>query len=541
MASPSDIGARIRARIPHRSPPRTARIVAVLALLTLAAGAPVEAGKKNKDRGDGRDGRDGRRAAALGEWIEGPVRYIAHPRELSGFRALDRDSDRSLFVEKFWTRRDPTPQTLANEYRALFWQRVREANDNFTETTKPGWKTDRGKIHILYGPPSEVQHRDSMRTDSGVNTGVGLIRWIYQGRPGSRNDLAPVTIVPFVRDLSGEYRLSYDPNLSSLFLNEFGNRDGFVSEFNRTLEGRAPFGRTELATMLDLGRLQEVPPIERVVIERIETAESYHATELDVQLDRFRHPFREGTVVSVTARMPGSDPALPMTLLARFTPRDATLREQLVGEGAFRYLPDPEGGVMAQGRAVLPPGTWDVLVAAVDARTAATALHRSVLLTGDPPAGLALSDVVSASELEPLQYEAQRSHDEPFLIGAFRVVPRAGLPVAPGDEIHLFYEIYGGIRPYAVTYAVQGLDVDGTWVDLGSPAILEDAEGAQGWTLPTSPNWPLGEYRVRIRVADRNSRTVETFAPFTLVPRSQDSPGEGSPPRVVPVTGGSPS
>src|SRR3990172_6336884 len=64
-------------------------------------------------------------------WIEGPVRYIAAGDEIDVFRSLDADAARTSFIEQFWRRRDPLPETSANEYRHLFWERVKEANDRF--------------------------------------------------------------------------------------------------------------------------------------------------------------------------------------------------------------------------------------------------------------------------------------------------------------------------------------------------------------------------------------------------------------------------
>src|SRR6185295_908197 len=98
----------------------------------------------------------------LKDWIDGPVLYLAEKEETRSFRALETDDDRALFIEKFWARRDPTPQTLANEYRQMFWERVRAANLMFLDSHKPGWKTDRGKIYVLYGPPTSIEDHPNL-------------------------------------------------------------------------------------------------------------------------------------------------------------------------------------------------------------------------------------------------------------------------------------------------------------------------------------------------------------------------------------------
>jgi hypothetical protein len=104
-----------------------------------------------------------------------------------------------------------------NEYRTLFWERVSEANRTFMDSPRPGWMTDRGKIYILYGPPTSVEDRPEIDTGSGPIASRGLIRWFYD-KPGGRRDVDPVVVVPFVPDVTGEYRVSYDPQLASVFL-----------------------------------------------------------------------------------------------------------------------------------------------------------------------------------------------------------------------------------------------------------------------------------------------------------------------------------
>ena len=178
----------------------------VTGLTVLAMLIPVDAKKKTP------------KAPELKRWIDGPIRYLTEKHETETFRSLKTDDDRILFIERFWARRDPHPETITNEYRQIFWERVREANELFIDSPGDGWHTDRGKIHILYGPPTEVQEDLNYRADDPTSVG-GIIRWIYEGRVGGRRDVAPVTIVPFVRGRGGEYRVSYDPKLSSVFFN----------------------------------------------------------------------------------------------------------------------------------------------------------------------------------------------------------------------------------------------------------------------------------------------------------------------------------
>src|SRR5437867_1452402 len=78
-------------------------------------------------------------------WREGPVRYLLTKDEDDAFRLLKTDEERAEFIRRFWASRDPDATTPENEYRTLFYARVVQADYVFTDSTKPGWKTDRGK------------------------------------------------------------------------------------------------------------------------------------------------------------------------------------------------------------------------------------------------------------------------------------------------------------------------------------------------------------------------------------------------------------
>jgi GWxTD domain-containing protein len=452
---------------------------------------------------------------SLKAWVTGPIRYVAEVDEARVFKSLKSEEDRSLFIERFWARRDPTPQTLANEYRQLFWERVREANSLFLDSHKPGWMTDRGKIYILYGPPTKIEEHHDLDTQTRATAGHGLIRWLYEGRPAGRMDLAPVVVVPFVRETTGEYRVSYDPQLSSVFFDALAVEEQWDRAIDRFLEIFGAPRPTELSVMLDLGKMQEVPPQAQVLLERIETVESYRTHPVDVNVSRFVHPDNDGVVAIVTADVSHVEPATAPAVIARFRPLDAAARTRMLGEDSFRVTQSAERRV-AQGRLLLNPGAYDVTVLVADPTTASTGMHRTSLRIPEPTDRLRLSDLLWADELSPLEFASLASHDEAFLIGPFRVVPQLAGRFTPGDSLRLFYEIYGGVPPYRVVYQVEGLETDGTWVPLGQSAVTEQAVAAQGWELPTSSAWPLGEYRVRVEVEDAGQHLVAAQLVFHL-------------------------
>jgi GWxTD domain-containing protein len=84
------------------------------------------------------------------------VRYIITKDEKKAFTNLP-PSERPAFIENFWKKRDPDPETEENEYRALYYQRIEEANMLFRDGLGEGWIQDRGRIYILLGPPDTRQ------------------------------------------------------------------------------------------------------------------------------------------------------------------------------------------------------------------------------------------------------------------------------------------------------------------------------------------------------------------------------------------------
>ena len=89
------------------------------------------------------------------KWLDEDVRWIITDEELSAFKKLTTNAERDQFIEAFWQRRDPTPDTAENEYKEEHYRRIAYANEHFAAGI-PGWKTDRGRIYIMYGPPTSI-------------------------------------------------------------------------------------------------------------------------------------------------------------------------------------------------------------------------------------------------------------------------------------------------------------------------------------------------------------------------------------------------
>jgi len=103
------------------------------------------------------------------KWLDEDVRYIITDEERAAFKALTTDEERDDFVEAFWSRRNPNPFSEENQFKEEHYARFVYANERFAAGT-PGWKTDRGRIYIVYGPPDEREEYPR-RTDPSSATG----------------------------------------------------------------------------------------------------------------------------------------------------------------------------------------------------------------------------------------------------------------------------------------------------------------------------------------------------------------------------------
>ena len=121
------------------------------------------------------------RAMPYDKWLNEDVVYIISAEERAAFQKLAGDEEREQFIDQFWLRRDPTPTTRENEFKREHYRRIAHANERF-ESSKPGWRTDRGHMYIVFGPPDEIESHPTpprrevwhYRTIEGLGTNVEL-------------------------------------------------------------------------------------------------------------------------------------------------------------------------------------------------------------------------------------------------------------------------------------------------------------------------------------------------------------------------------
>jgi GWxTD domain-containing protein len=149
------------------------------------------------------------------KWLNEDVRYIITPEEMSAFKQLSNDEERDQFIEQFWLRRDPTPDTPENEFKEEHYRRIAYANEHFAAGI-PGWRTDRGRIYIVWGPPDQIDAHPSGGTyERTIEEGGGETStypfedWRYRYLEGVGQEVT----LEFVDSCTcGFYQLTVDPN-----------------------------------------------------------------------------------------------------------------------------------------------------------------------------------------------------------------------------------------------------------------------------------------------------------------------------------------
>src|SRR5256885_6002939 len=152
---------------------------------------------------------------AYKDWLEKDVTYIITDEEKKAFKKLATDDERERFIEEFWRRRDPDPDTEENEFKEEYYERIAYANEHFASGI-PGWKSDRGRIWIMYGKPDEREtHPMGGNYDrpsyegGGSTTTYPFETWFYRYLAGVGSGIEIEFVDP---SGSGEYRIARNPN-----------------------------------------------------------------------------------------------------------------------------------------------------------------------------------------------------------------------------------------------------------------------------------------------------------------------------------------
>jgi GWxTD domain-containing protein len=204
-------------------------VLGIVSALTLIIGVSIlcasPKGDQNKDQDNPKpkvSKEEKRRQKALRnemetpykKWLSEEVPYIITDQERAAFKKLSTDDERESFIETFWERRNPNPTSPENEFKEEYYRRIAYANEHYASGI-PGWKTDRGRIYIMYGPADEVDSHPSggsyERPDSeggGETSTYPFEQWRYRYIDGIGTNI----ILEFVdTTMTGEFHLTMDP------------------------------------------------------------------------------------------------------------------------------------------------------------------------------------------------------------------------------------------------------------------------------------------------------------------------------------------
>ncbi|MGH9666407.1 MAG: M56 family metallopeptidase [Bryobacteraceae bacterium] len=117
-------------------------------------------------------------APAYERWLNEDVVYLITPAERKQFRSLTTNAARARFIERFWRKRNPSGAP-ENRFKEEHYRRISYVNAHYARFGMPGWKTDLGRIYIVYGPPDEIEAHPSRSK--------GVEQWRYRFIPGLGN------------------------------------------------------------------------------------------------------------------------------------------------------------------------------------------------------------------------------------------------------------------------------------------------------------------------------------------------------------------
>ena len=286
---------------------RYARFVMFLALLNLGLhigySTPAAATKKTNTK---KSKQSGDLADHYKKWLDEDVVWIISDDEKSVFKNLKTEEERESFVEQFWARRNPDPRSPDNVFKEEHYRRIAYANEHFTSGIQ-GWRTDRGRVYIMYGKPDELEsHPTGGAYNRPFNEGGGTTstypfeKWWYRHIDGVGDDIE----IEFVdKSLTGEYRMAMTPeekdalinvpNAGLTFAEEMGwskkedrpyfsaasQNDPSTSQYARAKD--RPFARME-----QFFNLQKPPQIKFEDLKGVVTAKVIYTTlPYDVRID----------------------------------------------------------------------------------------------------------------------------------------------------------------------------------------------------------------------------------------------------------------
>ena len=260
------------------------------------------------------------------KWLDEDVSWIITDEERAAFKQLSNDEERDNFIEAFWQRRDPTPDTEENEFKEEHYRRIAYSNEHFAAGV-PGWKTDRGRIYIVYGKPDEIDSHPSggtyerpMEEGGGETSTFPFEDWRYR----YIDNIGQEVIIEFVDScMCGEYHMTidrsekdallYTPNAGLTLYEQMGMSNKAQRFNNSGLErlGRGPDSSMNEAKQFDrleqYSKLMAAPPVKFTdLTEEVLSKVILNPMPFDVRSD-FVKVTSDTVLVPVTIQMKNRD------------------------------------------------------------------------------------------------------------------------------------------------------------------------------------------------------------------------------------------
>jgi GWxTD domain-containing protein len=255
------------------------------------------------------------------KWLDQDVRWVISDEERAAFRQLSNDEERDQFIEQFWLRRDPTPDTVENEYKEEHYRRIAYANEHFAAGI-PGWKTDRGRIYVMYGKPDEIETHPAgglyQRTPDeggGTTSTYPFERWRYRYLEGIGQevnlefvDTCMCNDYHLTMDASEKDALLWIPGAAPTMYEQMGIQDtrfGATPQHlkgNPGTQGGMSFDKLELYAKINRPPAVKFKDLEEVVTHKI----SVNLMPFDVRTD-FVKVTSDTVLVPVTLQIKNRD------------------------------------------------------------------------------------------------------------------------------------------------------------------------------------------------------------------------------------------
>lgn len=494
------------------------------------------------------------------KWLNEDVVYIITDEEKQAFKRLKTDEERQEFVEAFWRRRDPTPDTEENEFKEEHYRRIAYANDHYASGI-PGWKTDRGMIYIKYGPPDEIDSHPSggsyerpYEEGGGETSTYPFEDWRYRYIEGIGTNI----VIEFVdTTMSGEYHISTDPEEKDALLyvpgagltlmEQMGLADK-TQRFERTDGTHLGTGNQPLPASMDeftrleqYAKLQAPPVIKFKDLDAVVSSNiRYNSLPMHVRADFIR--VTDSTVLtSLTVQFKNNDlqyetkdnvSKATVNLYGRITSltrKPVNWFEDTISTGGIpaEMLQKAMNGSQVYSKTIpLAPGTYRLNIVAKD--VVGNTINNFEMALNVPhydEEQLGSSSVILADVLERVPSKSIGSG--PFVIRSSKVRPRVDDTFKREETMGIYTEFYNfgmdektkkpqGSIEYDVVNSANNQTVLSQTEDLSSIPNASPFLVTVEKKLPLSTLAP-GKYTLRLKVVDKlKNQTLTPSAAFTV-------------------------